>query len=90
MKEFSKSQLEDLARVEILIRHARNMNMPELGPQVVQMEAMYTAGDAFKRAIGSKNYENIFKTKTWKTAIKGSEGIACLLDRKWDFRKGNQ
>ena len=84
MKEFSKSQLEDLAQVEILIRHARNINM--IGSHVVQMEAMYTAGDAFKRAIGSKNYENIFKTKTWKMAIKGSEGITCLLDRN----KGNQ
>ena len=68
MKEtiFSKDQLEDLAVVEIFIRHARNMNM--VGPDKVQIEAMYSAGDAFKRVLGIKNYDKIFKTKTWKEA----------------------
>lgn len=57
-----KEQMENFAKVELFIRHVRNLY--ELGPHEIRAEAV-DASEAFEHALG-KDYEKIFKTKTWK------------------------
>ena len=61
---FTAEQLENLAKVELLLRRVRNLQ--EWGSHPIR--AMATdANRAFEKAL-EKDYPLLFKTKTWKSA----------------------
>lgn len=61
---FSRAQIEDLAKILVLIRHVRNLT--ELGPHSVRIEGV-EAEDTFTGLVGKENLEKIYRSKTWSS-----------------------